>query len=94
MDLNYRTNFIFPVPLHQFDVNGFDRIQDKLIDYAYCLKRKDLKGRTPAAMGGRIYRAEGGLTEATERLRRQGLGMGGSACIQIKGFGKARRPNK
>ena len=45
-------------------------------------------------MGGRIYRAGGGLTEATERLRRQGLGMGGKACIQIKGFGKARRPNK
>ena len=58
------------------------------------VKRKDFKGRKPAAMGGRIYRAGGGLTEATERLRRQGLGMGGSACIQIKGFGKARRPNK
>ena len=26
--------------------------------------------------------------------RRQGLGEGGKACIQIKGFGKARRPNK
>ena len=58
------------------------------------VKRKDFKGRKPAAMGGSIYRAGGGLTEATERLRRQGLGMGGSACIQIKGFGKARRPNK
>jgi hypothetical protein len=45
-------------------------------------------------MGGRIYQAGGGLTEATERLRRQGLGKGGKACIQIKGFGKARRPSR
>ena len=58
------------------------------------LKRKDFRGRKPSAMGGRVYKAEGGLTEATQRLRRQGLGMGGKACIQIKGFGKARRPNK
>jgi hypothetical protein len=43
---------------------------------------------------GRIYKAGGGLTEATQRLKRQGLKMGGGACIQIKGFGKARRPNK
>tara|TARA_B100001113_G_C20894949_1_gene528723 strand:- start:62 stop:655 length:594 start_codon:yes stop_codon:yes gene_type:complete len=52
VDLNYRTNLIFPVPLHQFDVNGFDRIQDKLIDYAYCLKRKDLKGRIASNSDG------------------------------------------
>ena len=58
------------------------------------VKRKDFKG-PKKAMGGRIYKAGGGgLTEATQRLRRQGLGMGGRACIQIKGFGKARRPNK
>ena len=43
-------------------------------------------------MGGRIYKAGGGLMEATARLKRQGLKDGG--CIQIKGFGKARRPNK
>jgi hypothetical protein len=42
----------------------------------------------------RIYKAGGGLMEATQRLRRQGLGMGGKACIQIKGFGKARRPGR
>ena len=45
-------------------------------------------------MGGRVYKAGGGVSEAAERLRRQGLGMGGKACIQIKGFGKARRPNR
>ena len=45
-------------------------------------------------MGGRIYKAGGGVAEAAEKLRRQGLKMGGGACIQIKGFGKARRPNR
>ena len=35
MDLNYSTINLFPVPIHQFDVNGFSEIQDKLIDYAY-----------------------------------------------------------
>ena len=57
------------------------------------LKRKDFRGPKKAE-GGRVYKAGGGLMEATQRLRRLGLGMGGSACIQIKGFGKARRPNK
>ena len=44
-------------------------------------KRKDFKGPTPAgkAMGGRIRAAGGGLTEATDRLRRQGL-RGGGIC--------------
>ena len=45
-------------------------------------KRKDFKGRKPSATGGRITRAKGGLTEATARLKRQGLKNGGSA----KGF--------
>ena len=48
------------------------------------LKRKDFRGK----------KAKGGLMEATQRLRRQGLGEGGKACIQIKGFGKARRPGR
>ena len=34
------------------------------------LKRKDFRGS----------KAEGGLMEATARLKRQGLGMGGSVC--------------
>jgi hypothetical protein len=42
----------------------------------------------------RPSKAEGGLMEATQKLKRQGLGMGGKACIQIKGFGKARRPSR
>ena len=56
------------------------------------LKRKDFKGPKKAE-GGRIYKAGGGLMEATQKLKRQGFGMGGS-CIQIKGFGKARRPGR
>ena len=44
-------------------------------------KRKDFKGPKPAgkAMGGRIRAAGGGLPEATDRLRRQGL-RGGGMC--------------
>ena len=44
------------------------------------VKRKDFRGPKPSeAMGGRIYKAGGGLMEATQRLRRQGLGKGGVA---------------
>ena len=40
------------------------------------VKRKDFRGRKPAMGGGMMKRASymgGGLTEATQRLRRQGL---------------------
>ena len=43
------------------------------------VKRKDFKRRKPSAMGGRIKLAGGGLREATDRLRRQGL-RGGGIC--------------
>jgi hypothetical protein len=43
------------------------------------VKRKDFRGRKPSAMGGRIKLAAGGLREATDRLRRQGL-RGGGMC--------------
>ena len=52
MDLNYRTNIIFPVPVHQFDVNGFGEIQDKLIDYAYDLKKREPEGVLISNQGG------------------------------------------
>ena len=39
------------------------------------VKRKDFKG-PKKAMGGRIYKAGGGLMEATARLKRQGLKNG------------------
>ena len=40
------------------------------------VKRKDFRGPKKAE-GGRIYKAGGGLMEATQRLKRQGLKMGG-----------------
>ena len=46
MDLNYKTNLIFPVPIHQFDVNGFGEIQNELIDYVYKMREKDPIGHT------------------------------------------------
>ena len=52
MDLNYRTNLLFPVPVHQFDVNGFNKIKNQLIDYAYDLKKKDSEGVTISNRGG------------------------------------------
>ena len=45
------------------------------------VKRKDFRGRTPSAMGGSMKAAGGGLTEATQRLRRQGL-RGGGLCTK------------
>jgi hypothetical protein len=49
------------------------------------LKRKDFRGRKPSAMGGRVYKAGGGVAEAAERLRRQGKKNGG---MMEKGFTK------
>ena len=51
MDLNYNTNLIFPVPIHQIDIHGFDEIKDELIDYAYNLKKED-KGVIISNKGG------------------------------------------
>ena len=52
------------------------------------------KSRSSKREKGRKKAMGGGLMEATQKLKRQGLGMGGKACIQIKGFGKARRPGR
>ena len=49
------------------------------------VKRKDFRGRKPSAMGGRVYKAGGGVAEAAERLRRQGKKNGG---MIEKGFTK------
>ena len=46
------------------------------------VKRKDFRGRKPAMGGGMMDRtmySAGGLTEATQRLRRQGLKSGSVA---------------
>ena len=52
MDLSYKNINLFPVPIHQFDVNGFSEFQDKLIDYAYDCKKKDPKGVSISNRGG------------------------------------------
>ena len=57
MDLNYKTNLIFPIPIHQFDVNGFSEIKDELIDYAYDYKKKDPIGVSLSNRGG--WQSEG-----------------------------------
>jgi hypothetical protein len=57
VDLNYKTNLIFPIPIHQFDVNGFSKIKDELIDYVYDCKKKDPKGVSLSNRGG--WQSEG-----------------------------------
>ena len=52
MDLNYNTVNIFPVPIHQFDVNGYSEIQDELIDYVYKMREKDPVGNTISNRSG------------------------------------------
>ena len=52
MDLSYKNINLFPVPMHQFDVNGFSEIQNELINYAYDLKQKEPKGVIISNYGG------------------------------------------
>ena len=52
MDLNYNSIPIFPTIIHRFDVNGFDEIQNQLIDYAYQFKNKNPEGVKISNNGG------------------------------------------
>ena len=54
------------------------------------VKRKDFRGPKPAgkALGGRVKAAGGGLMEATQRLRRQGLRGGGFMAKRAMFYGK------
>jgi len=52
VDLSYKNINLFPVPIHQFDVNGFSEIQNELIDYAYDLKNKEPEGVIISNQGG------------------------------------------
>ena len=52
MDLNYNSINLFPTIIHQFDVNGFDEIQNELIDYAYEFKKKHPDGVIYSNHGG------------------------------------------
>tara|TARA_Y100001937_G_C6992698_1_gene272837 strand:- start:101 stop:700 length:600 start_codon:yes stop_codon:yes gene_type:complete len=52
VDSNYKTCNIFPIPIHCFDINEFDEVQNKLIDYAYNLREKDSVGNYVSNRGG------------------------------------------
>tara|TARA_B100001989_G_C24338145_1_gene363610 strand:- start:76 stop:675 length:600 start_codon:yes stop_codon:yes gene_type:complete len=52
VDLNYNSINVFPTIIHQFDVNGFDDIQNQLIDYAYEFKNKNPEGVKVSNYGG------------------------------------------
>ena len=51
------------------------------------VKRKDFRG-PKNAKGGRVYKAAGGLMEATQRLKRQGLRGGGFTSKRAMMYGK------
>ena len=52
VDLNYSTVNIFPVPVHQIDVDGFSEIENELIDYAYKMRDEDPVGNEISNRGG------------------------------------------
>ncbi len=51
-ELNYNIINLFPVSIHQIDVNGFDKVKDELINYAYDLQKRDPVGRQISNRGG------------------------------------------
>ena len=52
MDLNYKLKNIFPISIHQFKINDFDSIKNKLIDYVYDIKKQDSVGVNHSNIGG------------------------------------------
>ena len=52
MDLSYNSIPLFPTIIHQFDVNGFDEIQNQLFDYVYQFKDKNPEGVKFSNYGG------------------------------------------
>ena len=52
MDLSYRTTPIFPVPIHLFDVNGFEDIEDELIAKCYDIQKSHPDGVCVSNRGG------------------------------------------
>ena len=50
--LNYSVKNIFPISIHQFEINDFDNIKSKLIDYVYNLQKQDPVGVDISNRGG------------------------------------------
>jgi len=45
-------DYIFPTPIHCFDIEGFENIKNKLIDYAYDFKKREPIGESISNQGG------------------------------------------
>ena len=52
MSIRYSCGNLFPSPVHIFDINEFDKLQDDLIDYVYELKKQDPNGHIISNRGG------------------------------------------
>ena len=52
MNLDYKTILIFPVPIHQIDVNGFKEIENEFIDYCYDMQKLYPIGESFSNKGG------------------------------------------
>ena len=50
--LNYNVRNIFPISIHEFEINQFDDIKSKLIDYTYNLQKQDSVGVNISNRGG------------------------------------------
>ena len=52
MNTKYSYLNFFPSPIHIFDIDGFDKLQNDLIDHAYKLKKQDPDGCILSNRGG------------------------------------------
>tara|TARA_B100000963_G_scaffold319951_1_gene302171 strand:+ start:33 stop:632 length:600 start_codon:yes stop_codon:yes gene_type:complete len=52
VDLNYELVNLFPSSVHIFNINGFDEVRNKLIDYVYEYKKNDPDGNIISNRGG------------------------------------------
>ena len=52
MNAKYSYLNLFPSPLHIFDIDEFDKLQDDLIDQIYKLKKQDSNGHIISNRGG------------------------------------------
>ncbi len=52
INLEYDFDRLFSIPMHMLLIDDFDATRNKLIDYAYNLKEKDIKGHTASNRGG------------------------------------------
>ena len=50
--LNYSVRNIIPIPIHQIEINQFNDIKFKLIDYVYNLQKQDPVGVNVSNRGG------------------------------------------